>query len=293
MGFLTQTVGAVVNLVENATGNQGSGTGDWTEQQAADAEAAAQGAVDAVSDVASDCGDFAQVMSQHLETRLGAWLTGGIASSGIPAPNRIDLAILWGLTKDVLQLTANKLDTKAGNWVPAPVVAGARRLAGTAARGPAAVWGEVKTEIGGADLLQKVRHWGDKMGTRADDAAPAKAIIHLAQRADAERAKLVIELRLAWLGIKAGLRDSVPVGHSFQLQRAYSRSAEGVELRRITTALLGAAQSGTAQIGPDAARHIAAAAAAAARGSALHSELLLWLAAIRRLAARSRASKRR
>lgn len=31
MGFLTQTVGAVVNVVEGATGGQGSGAGDWTE----------------------------------------------------------------------------------------------------------------------------------------------------------------------------------------------------------------------------------------------------------------------
>ena len=301
MGLLTQVVGTVVNVVENATGNQGSGAGDWTEQQAANAEDAAQDAVDKVVESASDPVTFAMLMAQRVETRVGAWLTGGVERAGLPAPSRVDLVSLWGLTKEVVVHTARKVDTTVGGWLPSHVVDPGRRVAGAVdgfvQRGPAAVWGkvkaEIKSEVDGTDLLGKVRRWGEKMGTQVDDSSPVPAIVDLARWADDERLKLVLELRLAWAAIKSGVKGPLPGRQSPDLQRAYSRGPEGAELRRLSLELLAAAESGAVSIGPDAARHLAAAAAAAARGAALHAELLLWLAAIRRVAARSRQARRR
>jgi hypothetical protein len=164
-------------------------------------------------------------------------------------------------------------------------------VVGTVQHGPAAAWDAVKTELRGADVLGKVRQWGDKVGARVDDASPAAAITDLARRADAERETLARELRLAWAGINSSLRDRLPARHSLELQRSFSRGPDGVELRRISLELLAAAQSGATTLSPEAARQLAA--AAAARGSVLHAELLLWLVAIRRLAVRSRQARRR
>jgi hypothetical protein len=297
MGLLSHTVGAVVTVVENATGNQGSGAGDWTEQQAANAEDAAQGVVDAVVDGAADPVGFLKVLTQHVESRVGTWLMGGAAKAGIVLPNRLDLASLCGVVLEVVDIAVDRIDSRLDGMLPAPVVGAGRRLVGAGGvlvqRGPAAVWVEIKDELNSANPLGKVRQWGGRLGTRVEDSAPAATVVELARRADDERAKLLIELRLAWAAIKAGVKGSMPERQSFDLQRAFSRGPDGAELRRLCLQLLAAAESGKAAISPEAARHLAAAATAAARGAALHAELLLWLAALRRLAARSRRAKRR
>jgi uncharacterized protein YjbJ (UPF0337 family) len=298
MGFLTHTVGAIVNVVENSTGTQGSGAGDWTEQQAAQVEGATDEATGAIQDAASDALGFVQLLGRKVEGRMGQWLSGGIESAGIRAPSQLDLVALLRLSEEVVNLVAGRVDEKLGRSLPAPVVDAARRAAGLAGvavqRGPAAAWTDVKAELAGArqDALNKLRPIGDKLGVMAEETSPVPAMRQLARMADEERAKLVMHLRQASKLITADLAGGSPPRRSLPLRRSFSSGPEGVELRRLSQELLAAAERANVPIGPQARRHLAEAAAAAARGVVVQSKLLLWLAAIRRAASRSRKDRR-
>ena len=374
MGFISNVVSTVVTVVENATGNQDSGAGDWTEEQAGQAEDAADAALGAVSDATSDALDFGKLLGQNLEGKLGSWLLGTGGRIGLNGLSPLDLGSVLGLGSDVLELTARRIGTSVEQKLPGPVVDASERLTGVAARGPAAVWAEVKTELRGgtvvlgkaggkvrntgsavggkvvdtagklgqwagdkgsavggkvgdtagklgrwagdkgsavggkvgetvgklgrwgddklahAQTLDKLRHWGAQLGTRVNDAAPAETLRELARRADDERARLIDALRRAAATVPA--QTGRPTWHPEPPPRARSHRPESIELRRLTAALVKAAPAGAGRAAPETARHMAVAADAAVRSAVLQAQLLLWLAAIKRLSRQSRQHKR-
>ncbi len=374
MGFISNVVSTVVTVVENATGNQDSGAGDWTEEQAGQAEDAADAALGAVSDATSDALDFGKLLGQNLEGKLGSWLLGTGGRIGLNGLSPLDLGSVLGLGSDVLELTARRIGTSVEQKLPGPVVDASERLTGVAARGPAAVWAEVKTELHGgtvvlgkaggkvrntgsavggkvvdtagklgrwagdkgsavggkvgdtagklgqwagdkgsavggkvvdtagklgrwgddklahAQTLDKLRHWGAQLGTRVNDAAPAETLRELARRADDERARLIDALRRAAATVPA--QTGRPTWHPEPPPRARSHRPESIELRRLTATLVKAAPAGAGRAAPETARHMAVAADAAVRSAVLQAQLLLWLAAIKRLSRQSRQHKR-
>jgi hypothetical protein len=72
-----------------------------------------------------------------------------------------------------------------------------------------------------------------------------------------------------------------PAERRFVPLARYSRTPEGLELRRLTQGLLSAEVQSAAVV-----RHLRVATAAAVRSALLHAEMQVWLALIRRLAAR-------
>lgn len=352
MGLLSNVVGAVVTVVENATGNEGSGAGDWTEQQAGQAEDAADEALAAVSDATNDALDFGKLLGQTLGGKLGNWLLGTGGRIGSIGPHSLDLGSVLRLGSDVLELTARRVGTNLERKLPGPVVDAGERVTGVAARGPAAVWAEVKTELQGgtvalgkaggrvrhaggavggkvadtagklgqwagdkggavggkvvdtvgkfgrwgddklahAQTLDKLRHWGDRLGARVNDTAPAETLRELARRADDERARFLDALRRAAATVPA--QPGRPTWHPEPAQRARSHRPESIELRRLTATLVMAAPAGAGRGAPETARHMAVAADAAVRSAVLQAQLLLWLAAIKRLSRQSRQHKR-
>lgn len=353
MGFLSNVVGTVVTVVENATGNQGSGAGDWTEQQAGQAEDAADNALAAVADATGEALDFGKLFGQRLEGKLGNWLLGTGGRLGLNGPSVLDLASTLGLVVDVLELTTRRVEGKLEQMLPAPVVSAGARARGVASLGPAAWWAEVKAELQGgkevlgtaggwvrdkgqavggkvgssagkvgqwagdkggaiagkvgdtagklgrwgddkvahARALDKLHHWGDRMGTRVNDTSPAETVRELARRADAERARMLDALRRAAASVPAPPQTGRPAWHPVPAQRAHSHRPESVELRRLTVILVAATPAGAGRVPPEAARHMAAAAEAAARSAVLQTQLLLWLAAIKRLSRQRRQRK--
>ncbi len=300
MGMFSHFVSNVVTIVENDTGNQGSGAGDWTEQQATNAENAAQTAIDATTDALKDPLGVAGGMILDIKSKTGEWITGGLSRSGIQGLPPFELRTLFQLAQDVVQVTTSRLEREGDHYLGTTTM-DAGRLGYKVGKdlvtgGPAAAWQDVKSEIGrGSDLLGKVRRWGERTGARVNDAGTSAAppVKELARRADDERRKLIQALQLACTEIGGRVRGGLSVRRAPTGKPMHSRGPEGDELRRLMQILEAAAESGSATINPKAARHLADATAAAARGTVLHAELLLWLASIRRVAARARKSKRR
>lgn len=294
MGFITQAVGGVVNVVEGATGTQGSGAGDWTEQQAANAENAADEAAAAVVDAATDPATFTRLLLGHLGTGVGTWLSGGITRAGLPVPSPLDLASILRIGVSVVDLAARKIDSRAGQMLPAPVVEAGRRLAGVTTGwvtgGPAAAWHEIKTDVDGTAEAIALRLLGQRVGHPGVSASPAQTVVDTARRADDAREQLLWELRRAVAIIEAHQR--LTPGGLPSLRVLPSRRADAADLRRLCALLAAAADVGQ-PMPPEVARHLARASVAAARAALLHSELLLWMQAIRRRASRQRAVKPR
>ena len=98
------------------------------------------------------------------------------------------------------------------------------------------------------------------------------------------------ELRAAVRRLESvpGGGGSVRIPHEFL--RARSKSAEGIELRRLSAILLSSGTGGGTGTDREAGRHLAAAVSAAARSAVLHAQLALWMEGIRRIAARARTA---
>jgi hypothetical protein len=188
MGFLSQLVGAVVDAVENASGNKDSEAGNAVEQQAAAAEQAAGEAADGAAEAASEAAGFlAVVVEQAKETTSGAvdeWVGGTLRDAGIPMPNKLDMQGTVNLVAAIGQLTARKTTEKLGQIVgPTPVRVGGSLVRAVAKDGPSGGFDEVQRLIlDSADVDGQVRHWASRIGGAVAETGPVQAVEEILRR---------------------------------------------------------------------------------------------------------------
>lgn len=171
-------------------------------------------------DAATDSTAFVRGVVGHLGAGLGQWLSGGLTSAGLPVPSHLDLIGILQIGVAVSDLAARRIDGRFGGLLPAPLVDVARRVPGAVLRGPAAVWGEVKTDIQTQTETVRLRGIGQRVGATGSEAPPAQAVTLAARRAEDERLLMLAALRRVVLMISAGQRQPLPLRALPQLRQA-------------------------------------------------------------------------
>ena len=303
MGLITQAVAAVVGAVEAGTGNQGSSAGDWTEQQAAKVEDAAAGAAAAVDDAATDPIDFVRLVVGHMGAGVGAWLTGGIERAGIPPIHRLDLLTLLGYGEGVAEQSAGHLTGKLRRLIGDQLVdaglQGVGAVGSVVRAGPAAAWQEIaadqRSNMARKVIQALIRMLGGPGGGVSTDQGVKQDVKQdveqKAQRADRLSRQLTEELGRSVAIILSKGGASLPQRPFPPHPRALSRRPEAAEFRRHGSVLMAAA--GGSPLPPAAGQSLSRALSIAASATAQHVDLLLWLEAVRRHAARTRLRRRR